>query len=265
MDVHGNLHCMVVVVVVLVMVCICVLFRVCVCVCVCVSVQCVYDDDVKLSVNVQKPVHSGWNVGKVFSPFSAGTEESFTIHATASWESPRFYNAEWYMHYFELKNGAAAPTRTTSATCLLTIRHSESAIVICLYQITTKHVHTKHERTENFTQAWAHRHRQTVHTYYFLYFLVSFSLTHTNTVTKCKLQCVLYNYYMLVYTSKWTRWHTKHTTSASCRWWPLWVQVMFLHYLIIRKQMYYQRELKRVKIILGTSRMQQPNNCSLQF
>ena len=57
MDVHGNLHCVVVVVVVLVMVCICVLFRVCVCVC--VSVQCVYDDDVKLSVNVQKPVHSG--------------------------------------------------------------------------------------------------------------------------------------------------------------------------------------------------------------
>ena len=60
MDVHGNLHCeVVVVVVVLVMMCISMLFRVCVCVFVCVSVQCVYDKDVKLSVNVQKSVHSG--------------------------------------------------------------------------------------------------------------------------------------------------------------------------------------------------------------
>ena len=35
----------------------------------------------------RRPVHSGQNVGKIISPFLAGTEEPFTVHATASWEA----------------------------------------------------------------------------------------------------------------------------------------------------------------------------------
>ena len=47
---------------------------------------------------------------------------------------------------------------------------------------------------------------------------------HTSITTQCKLQSAPMCLCTLV--QKWASWHRKNTTSASCRWWPPWVQVM---------------------------------------
>ena len=76
--------------------------------------------------------------------------------------------------YFELKTcGTAALTRTT---CCLQLQVRTRQYVRAMQQ----HMPIQQVRAHSFTQAWAHRHRQTAHTFYFLLNTSSFGVVPSN-------------------------------------------------------------------------------------
>ena len=103
--------------------------------------------------------------------------------------------------YFEL-NKTCGATALTQTTCC---HHAQ---VRTRQHVKTRQPHTESMSAHSFTQAWAHRHRQTVHT------VVPNNLASHAHVTLPSTIVILHFCKFCICTSWWLE---KHTTSASCR------------------------------------------------
>ena len=71
------------------------------------------------------------------------------------------------------------------------------------------------------TQTHKHHTHTNTFTYIYIYTLPPLPPTHIASSNGYPYDTVL------VHIRKWASWHRKNTTSTSCRWWPLWVQVKY--------------------------------------